>query len=88
MKNKTIRKLFDYSLEDIDRIILKNSKYKRNRNKCNKLEDELKEFIGKDGYKKFERFMDAYMALGYIENEEIFVQGFSMANRLRDESIR
>ena len=88
MKNKTIRKIFDYALEDLDQIVLKNPKYIKNRKICNKLEDELRKFIGKDGYRKFEEFMDAYLALGYIENEEIFVQGFSMANRLRDESSR
>ena len=86
MKNKSIRKIFDYALEDLDQIILRNPKYINNRKICNKLEDELREFIGKDGYRKFEKFMDAYLALGYVENEEFFVQGFSMANRLRDES--
>ena len=88
MKNKTIRKLYDYALEDIDRIILKNPKYKKARQECNKIEDELKEFIGKEGYRKFESFMELYMALECIENEEVFVQGFSMANKLRDESLR
>ena len=41
----------------------------------------------KDGYKKFENFMDEYLYLVSIENEEFFAQGFSMANKLRDESL-
>ena len=87
MNKKTIRKIYDYALEDFDKILLKNSKYNKTRKKCNKVEDELKDFIGKDGYKKFENFMDEYLYLVSIENEEFFVQGFSMANKLRDESL-
>lgn len=87
MNKKTIRKIYDYALEDFDKILLKNSKYNKTRKKCNKVEDELKDFIGKDGYKKFENFMDEYLYLVSIENEEFFVQGFSIANKLRDESL-
>lgn len=87
MNKKEIRKIFDYALEDLDQIILNNPKYINTREKCSKLEDELKEFIGKDGYRKFERFMDEHLALDTIEYEEFFVQGFSMANKLRDESL-
>lgn len=87
MNKKTIRKIYDYALEDLDKILLNNSKYKKNKEKCNKAEDELKNFIGKDGYKKFENFMDEYLYLVSIENEEFFTQGFSMANKLRDESL-
>ena len=87
MNKKTIRKIYDYALEDFDKILLKSSKYNKTRKKCNKVEDELKDFIGKDGYKKFENFMDEYLYLVSIENEEFFVQGFSMANKLRDESL-
>ena len=87
MNKKTIRKIYDYALEDLDKILLNNSKYKKTREKCNKVEDELKNFIGKDGYKKFENFMDEYLYLVSIENEEFFTQGFSMANKLHDESL-
>lgn len=87
MKQKQIRKIFDYALEDLDKIILDNTEYQKARNECDKTEDELRAFIGKDGYRKFEAFMDKYMALESIENEEYFVQGFSIANKLRDESL-
>ena len=87
MNKKTIRKIYNYALEDFDKILLKNPKYNKTRKKCNKVEDELKDFIGKDGYKKFENFMDEYLYLVSIENEEFFAQGFSMANKLRDESL-
>lgn len=88
MNKKTIRKIYDYFLEDFDKILLNNSKYKKIREKCNKAEDELKGFIGKDSYRKFENFMNEYLYLINIENEEFFVQGFSIANKLRDESLR
>ncbi len=87
MKQKEIRKLYDFLLPEIYTKIVKNSNYIKTRKLCDELEEELKNFIGKDGYKKFENFMDEYLYLVSIENEEFFTQGFSMANKLRDESL-
>lgn len=87
MKQEEIRKLYSFLLPEIDEKVTKNSNYKKTRKLCNELEEELKAFIGKDGYRKFENFMDEYIYLSSIANEEYFVQGFSKANKLRDESL-
>ena len=87
MKQEEIRKVYDFLLPEIDKKVAKNQKYKETRKLCDKLEEELKVFIGKDVYRKFENFMDEYIYLSSIANEEYFVQGFSKANKLRDESL-
>ena len=87
MKQEEIRKLYSFLLPELDKKVAKNQKYKETRKLCDKLEEELKVFIGKDGYRKFENFMDEYIYLASIANEEYFVQGFSKANKLRDESL-
>lgn len=87
MKRSEIRKLCSFLLPEIDKHIIKNPEYKKTRKKCNKLEDELKEFIGKEGYKKFENFMDEYTYLSSVANEEYFIHGFSKSNKFRDESL-
>ena len=45
------------------------------------------EYIGKDGFKFQEEFMNEYIWLNKIAEEEIFVYTFSLANKLRDESL-
>ena len=45
------------------------------------------EFLGKDGIKLQEDFMNEYIWLNKIAEEEIFIYTFSLANRLRDESL-
>lgn len=87
MKKSEIKKLCNFLLPEIDKHIVKNYEYKKTRKKCCKLEDELREFIGKEGYKKFENFMDEYIYLSSIANEEYFIHGFSKANIFRDESL-
>ena len=66
---------------------MKSGKYQETRNIVHIKEDELREYIGKNGFKKQEEFMDEYIGLNKIAEEEIFVYAFSLANRLRDESL-
>lgn len=87
MDKEEIRKLYSSALPEIDRIIIETPRYVEQKEKANKIEDEMRDFIGKDGYRKFEKFMDEYLYLVHLDNEECFVQGFSIANRLRDESL-
>lgn len=88
MKKNEIRKIYNYLMEDIDEIIMKSSKYQKQRIEANVKEEELRKLIGKENFKKQEEFMDEYIALNKITEEEIFVYAFSLANKLRDESLR
>lgn len=87
MKKLEISKLYNSLLDDIDKCIMKSNKYQKARKKVHIKEDELRGFIGKDGFKKQEEFMDEYIGLNHIAEEEIFIYAFSLANRLRDESL-
>ena len=68
MEKEEIRKLYSSVLPEIDRIIIETPKYVEQKEKANKVEDEMKDFIGKDGYIKFEKFMDEYLYLVYLDN--------------------
>ena len=85
MKKIEISKLYNFLLDDIDKNIMKSNKYQKARKKVHIKEDELREFIGNDGFKKQEEFMDEYIGLNHIAEEEIFIYAFSLANKLRDE---
>ena len=87
MDKKEIRKLYTFLLDDIDKQIVKSKKYQETREIVQMKEDELREVIGKDGFKKQEEFMDEYIWLNKIAEEETFIYAFSLANKLRDESI-
>lgn len=87
MEKKEIRKLYNSLLDDINKSIMKSNKYKETREIVHTKEDELRAFIGKDGFQKQEEFMDEYIWLNHITEEEIFVYAFSLANKLRDESL-
>lgn len=87
MEKSKIRKLYNSLLEDIDESILKSNKYQETREKVNIKEEELRKLIGKEELKKQEDFMDEYIWLNHIAQEETFIYAFSLANRLRDESL-
>lgn len=87
MEKKEIRKLYNSLLEDIDEKIMSSKKYQETRELVHKKENELRKFIGKDGFKKQEDFMNEYIWLNHIAQEETFIYAFSLSNRLRDESI-
>ena len=87
MEQKEIRKLYNVLNDDIDKKIMKSSKYQKQREIASNRENKLREFIGKDGFKLQEEFMDEYIWLNKITEEEIFVYAFSLSNKLRDESL-
>ena len=87
MKQKEIRKLYHSLLEDIDKNIMKSAEYQKQRKISSDKEDKLMEYIGKDGFKLQEDFMNEYIWLNHIAQEETFIYAFSLANRLRDESL-
>ena len=89
MKQKEIRKLYkSASFEEVvEKNIINSKTYKDILEKCNKKEDELEKFIGKDAYRKFEDFMGEYSEMIDYLNEEYFIKGFCKANKLRDESL-
>lgn len=87
MEQKEIRKLYNVLTDDIDKKIMKSSKYQKQREIASNRENKLREFIGKDGFKLQEEFMDEYIWLNKITEEEIFVYAFSLSNKLRDESL-
>ena len=87
MEQKEIRKLYNVLTDDIDKRIMKSSKYKKQREIASNRENKLRDFIGKDGFKLQEEFMDEYIWLNKITEEEIFVYAFSLSNKLRDESL-
>ena len=87
MEQKEIRKLYNVLTDDIDKRIMKSSKYQKQREIASNRENKLREFIGKDGFKLQEEFMDEYIWLNKITEEEIFVYAFSLSNKLRDESL-
>ena len=87
MNKKEISKLYNSLLEDIDKAIMKSNKYQETREIVHIKEEELRKFIGKDGFQKQEEFMEEYIWLNHIAQEETFIYAFSLANRLRDESL-
>lgn len=87
MKQKEIRKLYHLLLDDIDKNIMKSSEYQKQRKISSEKEDKLMEYIGKDGFKLQEEFMNEYIWLNKIAEEEIFVYTFSLVNKLRDEAL-
>ena len=66
---------------------MKSAEYQKQRKISSDKEDKLMEYIGKDGFKLQEDFMNEYIWLNKIAEEEIFVYTFSLANRLRDEAL-
>lgn len=87
MEKTEISKLYNSLLEDIDKKIMESEKYQETRELVHTKEEELRKFIGKEGFKKQEDFMNEYIWLNHIAQEETFIYAFSLANRLRDESL-
>ena len=48
---------------------------------------ELRKTMTEEEYDKLDDFIDKYTQQMVIEIEEYFIEGFSIANRLRDESL-
>ena len=88
MKNKkSIRELYRLIQEDFTREITKTDKYKNASEKSYDLYNKVKNTMTDEEYDLFGDFVDSYTDQMVIEIEEYFVKGFSMANKLRDDSL-
>ena len=87
MDKEEIRKLYNLLIPEIDKSTIENYKYIESREKVHKLIEDMRETIGENGFRKYENLMEEYLHLVHLSNEECFVQGFSKANRFRDESL-
>ena len=88
MKNKeTIRQIYNLIQEDFNSEIVSKKEYKNVSKKSDDLLEELRKTITDKEYDILGDFIDSYTELAVIESEEYFVKGFSIANKLRDESI-
>ena len=56
--------------------------------RCNEIEELIRNTIRKEDYELFESFVDVYSEILDLQTEEGFVKGFSLANKLRDDSER
>lgn len=84
---KTIKKLYSMIQEDLSREIVKTERYKEISKKSNELYEKLKDKMTEEDYDLFSDFVDRYTDQMVVEIEEYFVEGFSMANQFRDESL-
>ena len=88
MKNKeTIRQIYNLIQEDFNSEIVSKREYKNVSKKSDDLLEELRKTITDKEYDILGDFIDSYTELAVIESEEYFVKGFSIANKLRDESL-
>jgi len=88
MKNKeTIRQIYNLIQEDFNSEIVSKKEYKNVSKKSDDLLEELRKTITDKEYDILGDFIDSYTELAVIESEEYFVKGFSIANKLRDESL-
>ena len=88
MENKeTIRQLYNLIQEDFNSEIVSKNEYKNVSKKSDDLLEELRKTITDKEYDILGDFIDSYTELAVIESEEYFVKGFSIANKLRDESL-
>ena len=83
MKKLEISKLYNSLIDDIDKCIMKSNKYQKARKKVHIKEDELRDFIGKDGFKKQEEFMDEYIEFmdEYQKNPRLSMNALSLLTR-------
>ena len=73
--------------EEFGREIMNKKEYDDISKESNKLYEQLKSMINEKEFNVFGDFIDSYTQQMSIEIEEYFVKGFSIANKLRDESL-
>ncbi len=84
---KTIKDLYMSIQEEFGREIMNKKEYDDISKESNKLYEQLKSMIDEKEFNVFGDFIDSYTQQMSIEIEEYFVKGFSIANKLRDESL-
>lgn len=82
-----IRKLYNLLQEDLSKEIFETDKYKEILGRCDIADEILKNSLTREEYSLYEDIMNVYAELMDFETEEGFVKGFSIANKLRDESL-
>ena len=87
MDKQTIRKLYNLLQKKLNDEITSTDKYKEIAGRCDIADEILKNSLTKEEYFLYEDVMNIYSELMDFETEEGFVKGFSIANKLRDESL-
>lgn len=82
-----IRKLYNLLQEDLSKEIFETDRYKEILGRCETSEEIMRNSLTKEEYSLYEDVMNIYSELMDFETEEGFVKGFSIANKLRDESL-
>lgn len=87
MDKKEINKLYDMIQFKLSDEIIKDDKYKEIQGRYSIANEILQNSLTKDEFSLYEDVMDIYAELMDFETEQGFIKGFSMANKLRDESL-
>lgn len=87
MDKKEINKLYDMIQLKLSDEILKEDKYKEIQGRCSIANEILQNSLTQDEFSLYEDAMDIYAELMDFETEQGFIKGFTMANKLRDESL-
>lgn len=86
-EKETIKRIFDMIQEELSDDIVRSEEYKKLNSKFSEIEKDLRIIIGFENYKKVEELLSIYLLISNLESELSFTKGFSMANKLRDESL-
>ena len=87
MDKQTIRELYNFLQKKLNEEIISTDKYKEISGRCDIADEILKNSLTREEYSLYEDVMNIYSELMDLETEEGFVEGFSIANKLRDESL-
>ena len=87
MDKQTIRELYNILQKKLNEELINTDKYKEISGRCDIADEILKNSLTKEEYSLYEDVMNIYSELMDLETEEGFVEGFSIANKLRDESL-
>ncbi len=87
MDKQTIRELYNILQKKLNEELINTDKYKEISGRCDIADEILKNSLTREEYSLYEDVMNIYSELMDLETEEGFVEGFSIANKLRDESL-
>ena len=87
MDKQTIRELYNILQKKLNEELINTDKYKEISGRCDIADEILKNSLTKEEYSLYEDVMNIYSELMDFETGEGFVKGFSIANKLRDESL-
>lgn len=87
MNAKTILSLYNVDYTCIERHIPKDSTYVKVLLKCTNLQEKLAQLVDKEIFSLIDKTLEYQSELSFIEMEEAFVKGFSLAISLVLETI-